>query len=61
VAGLGLVLVGVAETGVVQALVVQYDGLEHCFLLVSSARKGKAGFSGVKVSVWLALMQVQSL
>lgn len=53
--------VGVAETAVVQALVVQYDGSEHCFLLVSSAHKGKAAFSGVKVSVWLVLMQVQSL
>lgn len=53
-----LVGVGVAETGVVQALVVQYDGSEHCFLLVSSARKDKAGFSGVKLSVWLALIQV---
>lgn len=55
-----LVGTGVAETGVVQALVVQCDGSEHCFLLVSSVRKDKAGFSGVKVSVWSALVQVQS-
>ena len=40
---------------------LQCDGSEHCFLLVSSARKGKeVGFSGVNVSVWLAQMQVQS-
>lgn len=60
-AGKGLVLVGVAETCVVQALVLQCDGSEHCLLLVFSSRKGKADFSGVKVSVWWALIQVQSL
>ena len=46
-------LVRVAETGVVQELVLQSDGSEHRFLSVSpSARKGKeVGFSGVNASV----------